>query len=201
MGSKLDANKKQKKEALLNTAFDLFTTKGIHKTSISDIVNQAGVAKGTFYLYFSDKFDIRNKLIAHEAGLIFSSAYEAMRKADVTDFEKQIIFIAEYIIDVLEHNPKLLSIISKHLSWGVFKNSISSSSEIDEESPLELFHILLKESGHTFNEPEIMIYAIIELVSGMIYNPILYSQPVPLEDIKPHINRIIIQIIQNHYAD
>ena len=83
----------------------------------------------------------------------------------------------------------------------MFKNSISSPAEADEESPLKLFHVLLEESGHTFTEPEIMIYAIIELVSGMIYNPILYSQPVPLEDIKPHINRIIIQIIQNHYAD
>ena len=57
---KIDNNKKYKKETLLNTAFDLFTTKGINKTSISDIVDNAGVAKGTFYLYFSDKYDIRN---------------------------------------------------------------------------------------------------------------------------------------------
>ena len=56
---KIDNNKKQKEDALLNTAFDLFTKQGIQKTSISDIVNQAGVAKGTFYLYFKDKYDIR----------------------------------------------------------------------------------------------------------------------------------------------
>ncbi len=35
MGDKLESNKKQKKEALLNTAFELFTSKGIQKTSIS----------------------------------------------------------------------------------------------------------------------------------------------------------------------
>ena len=46
--SKVENNKKIKKEALLNTAFDLFTSKGINDTSISDIVNKAGVAKGTF---------------------------------------------------------------------------------------------------------------------------------------------------------
>ena len=39
------------------TAFELFTTKGLTKTTISDIVDQAGVAKGTFYLYFKDKYD------------------------------------------------------------------------------------------------------------------------------------------------
>ena len=54
--SKLENNKKKKKDALLNTAFELFITKGIQNTSISNIVEKAGVAKGTFYLYFSDKY-------------------------------------------------------------------------------------------------------------------------------------------------
>ena len=61
---KIDKNKQIKRESLLETAFQLFTSKGIHKTSISDIVDNAGVAKGTFYLYFKDKYDIRNKLVA-----------------------------------------------------------------------------------------------------------------------------------------
>lgn len=45
---KLELNKKRKKSALYNTAFELFTTKGLAKTTISDIVENAGVAKGTF---------------------------------------------------------------------------------------------------------------------------------------------------------
>ena len=64
---KLDVNKKIKRDSLLDTAFQLFMTQGINKTSISDIVNQAGVAKGTFYLYFKDKYDIHNKLISHKS--------------------------------------------------------------------------------------------------------------------------------------
>ena len=38
---KVDENKKQKREALLNTAYELFTTKGTNATAISDIVRQA----------------------------------------------------------------------------------------------------------------------------------------------------------------
>ena len=63
---KVDENKKKKKEALFNTAYELFTTKGINATAISDIVEKAGVAKGTFYLYFKDKYDIKNKLIVFD---------------------------------------------------------------------------------------------------------------------------------------
>ena len=47
---KLEINKRQKKSALFQTAFDLFTNKGFAKTTISDIVNQAGLAKPDNYL-------------------------------------------------------------------------------------------------------------------------------------------------------
>ena len=72
--SKVDKNKLQKENSLLHTAFEYFTTKGFSKTSISDIVEKAGVAKGTFYLYFKDKYDIRNKLIAHKSSQLFRNA-------------------------------------------------------------------------------------------------------------------------------
>ena len=65
--SKVDDNKKQKESTLLETAFHLFTGKGFAKTTISDIVQQAGLAKGTFYLYFKDKYDLRDKLIVYKA--------------------------------------------------------------------------------------------------------------------------------------
>lgn len=67
--SKIDQKKREKKEALLLSAFELFTEKGIQNTSISEIVKRAKMAKGTFYLYFKDKFDI---LSHHDLFLIFS---------------------------------------------------------------------------------------------------------------------------------
>ena len=57
---KIELNKLQKQTSLLNTAYELFTTKGVNKTSIAEISKAAGIAKGTFYLYFKDKYDIRN---------------------------------------------------------------------------------------------------------------------------------------------
>ena len=71
--SKIDQKKREKKEALLLSAFELFTEKGIQNTSISEIVKRAKMAKGTFYLYFKDKFDIRDQLIARQASVKNSS--------------------------------------------------------------------------------------------------------------------------------
>ena len=170
MGVKTERNKQQKRDALLNTAFHLFSTKGMQKTSISDIVEEAGVAKGTFYLYFQDKSDIRNKLISHKASQLFQSAYAAMKATGITSFEEQIIYMVDFILDKLSKDTMLMTFISKHLSWGVFK------------------------------DPEIMIYLIIELVSGASYSSILYNQPAPLEELKPHIFEIVRHIIKEHYA-
>ena len=41
-------DKEEKETRLLNTAFKLFTEKGIKETSIQEIVDNASVAKGTF---------------------------------------------------------------------------------------------------------------------------------------------------------
>ena len=78
--SKVDHNKQQKRNSLLDSAFSLFIRNGFSKTSISDIVNAAGVAKGTFYLYFKDKYDIRNHLISHKASQVFLAAYTELQK-------------------------------------------------------------------------------------------------------------------------
>ena len=63
MPSKVIQNKEQKKEKLLEAAFFLFTRKDINEVSISEIAREAGIAKGTFYLYFKDKYDLRDFLI------------------------------------------------------------------------------------------------------------------------------------------
>ena len=76
-----------KKNSLMNAAFELFTERGFSNTSIADIAEKAEVAKGTFYLYFKDKYDIRNRLIAHKSSQLFMQAYDAMIKEGVEKFE------------------------------------------------------------------------------------------------------------------
>jgi AcrR family transcriptional regulator len=44
-----------KKSRLLSAAKEVLAEKGLEKATISDIVKRAGMAQGTFYLYFSSK--------------------------------------------------------------------------------------------------------------------------------------------------
>jgi len=42
-------------EKLINAAIELMSRNGYHRTTVADIVKAAGVAQGTFYLYFDSK--------------------------------------------------------------------------------------------------------------------------------------------------
>lgn len=196
---KVDANKKLKETSLLKTAFESFTTKGFSKTSITDIVSKAGVAKGTFYLYFKDKYDIRNKLVAHKSSQLFKNAVNDLgSELDKLPFEEKIIKLVDNIVNQLNNNQSLLTFISKNLSWGIFKNAITSPVSDDDINFSEVYYKMLEESPKGFRDPEIMLFMIIELVSSTCYSAILYSEPCTLEKLKPYLYDSIKLIISRH---
>lgn len=45
----------KRKQELLEIAYRLFTTRGYENTSVDDIIEKAGIAKGTYYYYFESK--------------------------------------------------------------------------------------------------------------------------------------------------
>lgn len=212
--SKVDKNKQIKRKSLLETAFKLFTSKGIHNTSVSDIVKGAGMAKGTFYLYFKDKYDIRNKLIAHKASELFRKADKALRQTAITESVEKVIFLADNIISQFEQDKTLLGFISKKLSWGVFKNVLieentflkentSTQDSIvvrEEESDVDFYDIFhsVFEDESKYENIEIMIFMIIELVGSTCYSSILHNEPVEIDQLKPYIFRTIRQIMEAH---
>ena len=200
--SKVDHNKQQKRNSLLDSAFSLFIRNGFSKTSISDIVNAAGVAKGTFYLYFKDKYDIRNHLISHKASQDFLAAYTELQKhEDIVDFEDQVLFIIDNILNQFSENHSLVMLISKHLSWGFFTNSLIETPDKDVPAVYTIYQELLAKSSHTYRDPELMMYMILELVSGVSYNTILYEQPLPLEKIKEPLYKVLRSIFRQYRVE
>ena len=198
---KVDANKQLKENSLLKTAFEFFTTKGFSKTSIADIVNKAGVAKGTFYLYFKDKYDIRNRLVAHQASLLFRNAVSALDSEPESaelGFEERFMLIIDKIVNQLNENQSLLNFISKNLSWGIFKSALIARPENGDVNFHDVYYNMLNEAPCTFNEPEVMLFMIVELVSSTCYSAILYEEPCSLEKLKPHLYDTIRIIIDRH---
>lgn len=195
---KASQNKRQKRDSLLRNAFELFTQKGIADTTISDIVERAGVAKGTFYLYFKDKYDLRDLLIRNEAEKILAKGYLAIEVAHANDpeqlksLEDLVVFFADNIISQLTEDRILLRFISKNLSWALLKHDISSletqTPGQDETLPLgDRLQRYFYESAVQYQNPEVLLYMIVEFVGSTCYSSILYSTPLPIDELKPFI--------------
>lgn len=197
MGKILE-NKLLKKESLMSKAFDLFVKNGINKTSISDIVNEAGVAKGTFYLYFKDKYDIHNKIIKHKSSEIFSKALDELKTQDISEFDDRVIFVIDSIINQLSKNKSLLKLIAKNLSWGIFKSVLIIDDNTDDINFMQVYNEMILGSDIEFEEPEIMLFMIVELVSSTCYSSILYSEPRDINELKPYLYKSVRNIIDSH---
>lgn len=199
---KVDVNKQQKESSLLKTAFEFFTTKGFSKTSISDIAGKAGVAKGTFYLYFKDKYDIRNKLIAHKSSQLFMNAMKQLGpELENVPYEEKMIRIVDNIINQLNENQSLLTFISKNLSWGVFKSALTSPASGNDVDFSRVYGLIIAEAPYKLRDPEIMVFMIIELVSSTCYSAILYNDPCTLGELKPYLYDTMKLMIAQHRLD
>lgn len=199
---KVDENKQQKLDALYYSAYDLFIEQGIEKTSISDIAKRAGIAKGTFYLYFADKYELRDHLIARTAGKLFLSAWQALEASPISTFEDRMVFIVDHILEKMKENKPMLRFISKNLSWGIFRQAILSSDDVADINIMDLFRTqLLENPSVKLRDPETMIFIIIELASSTSFSTILENDPITFEELKPYLNESIRAIIRNHKVE
>lgn len=194
--SKITENKEEKKRKILEASFSLFTEKGFKNTSIQEIVDRANVAKGTFYLYFNDKYDVQEYLITKKSEQLFEDAILFVNKKNITDFTERFIAIIDYIINQFILDESLLKFISKNLSLGVFGDKLTSF--MDKENGfivLEEFEKQIKLNNVPIKNPKLTLFMVIELTSSVVFTSISLNRPLPIEELKPYLYQNIKKIL------
>jgi AcrR family transcriptional regulator len=103
--------REEKQEKIITAALQLFEQQGYHATKVSDIVREAGVAQGTFYLYFKSKEDLFRGIVES----CLQEIIETMEKG-VPELcgETEIYRMIEGTLRVFAHNKTIFRIIYKH---------------------------------------------------------------------------------------
>lgn len=103
-----------RRRQILYSAKRVFSEKGFHNTSVSDIVDQAGIARGTFYLYFTNKRDIFDNLLDN----LLEELDKRIKPVDLTEGSPepldQIKDNIRRVLELVIKEPELIQILLHH---------------------------------------------------------------------------------------
>lgn len=103
-----------KKEAITHAAIQVFKEKGIEKTKISDIVKRAGIAQGTFYLYFPSKLSLMPVIAEAMVQKLLTIVKETVE--DHVPFQKKLEQVVDAVFLVTRDYKEILALIYSGLA-------------------------------------------------------------------------------------
>jgi AcrR family transcriptional regulator len=98
-----------KRRVILDAAVRVFARQGFHTCRVSDIADEAGVAYGLVYHYFSSKDEILDTLFVERWDVMLTAIAE-VDASDRTPREK-LHAIAGFIVESYRHDPELMKVI------------------------------------------------------------------------------------------
>ena len=192
--SSVSESKKLKKTKIFDAAFGLFSDKSVHATAIDEVVKKAGVAKGTFYLYFKDKYDLLDQIVIHKTSAVLKSALEFVRNSTRgLSFPEQMAALSDYLLDYLAVNKKFASLVNKNLSACFRAVTKLSDEEFSEE--IKKFTAQCAKRGYSRDMAMKFIYVIVNMVGSVGCDAVLDGRPYSIEEIRPIIHMSVMKML------
>lgn len=78
----------ERKNEIIDTAQNLFMTKGYSACSVAEIIDAIGIAKGTFYHYFKSKEEVLDAIVDKGTDMIVNRIYKVLHDDSLTYIDK-----------------------------------------------------------------------------------------------------------------
>jgi AcrR family transcriptional regulator len=98
-----------KRRVILDAAMRVFARQGFHTCRVSDIADEAGVAYGLVYHYFSSKDEILDTMFLERWNVMLAAIAEADRTERSP--RDKLRAIAGFIVDSYRYEPELMKVI------------------------------------------------------------------------------------------
>jgi len=98
-----------RRQQILDAAVRVFARRGFHACRVSDIADEAGVAHGLLYHYFSSKDEVLDTLFLERWKVML----DVIRAVDAEEqpVREKLYAIASFIIDSYRHDPDVMTVI------------------------------------------------------------------------------------------
>ena len=184
--------KAAKRQCLLDAAYSLFQKKGAASTTIDDIVKEAKVAKGTFYLYFHDKNSILDALVFNICHKVFRDACENIDEHREDNLADNVIHVVDHIIEYFKRDPLTLSVVCRNFGWKpVLEVELQESDDPFLEHLLLAFKNSPEMRGRSKSDVINLVYVLMEMVGSVCYAAIIEQEPDNIDNMKPVLYEVI----------
>ncbi|MGH7947741.1 MAG: TetR/AcrR family transcriptional regulator [Candidatus Binataceae bacterium] len=104
----------ERRAQVLRHAKRIFARKGYHRTNVSDIISRAGIARGTFYLYFQNKRDLFQELLEQVVSEITRRILRLKVASGEPDPVEQLRANLKRVVDYVLAERELVDILLNH---------------------------------------------------------------------------------------
>lgn len=186
-----------RREQILSAARKVLDTKGYDATTVSDIVKEAGVAQGTFYLYFESKKDAVMELGRQVMGEMMRRL-TAAQSSDAT-FEEQLRLVLRTGFQVADQNADLCRLM--HIGEESAGREIKQGMEV-EENPFMLRMVAMFrgaiERGETLMcDPQVAVRLLHRMVAGALQEAHLYGDEEDARCIAETMEELVVRAFVN----
>lgn len=101
---------------ILRCAKEVFSKKGYHNASVSDLIAQAGIARGTFYIYFENKRHIFDTLLEDLLQELRRRIQPIKLEAGSPEPLDQLKANIRRVLELVVNEPELIQILLHHAS-------------------------------------------------------------------------------------
>ena len=101
--------KDAKRTAMMQAAVQVFAEKGYHAATVRDVVNQAGVAIGTFYFYFPDKETLFVYLYEETSDFLMQTLQQAVNQQ--TELTRQVAAGVQAYVNLAVYEPAIVQLL------------------------------------------------------------------------------------------
>ena len=166
-------NKEEKKNSIALSCINLFCEKGIQQTSIEEIAKNAGVAKGTIYLYFKNKEEI----IFNIWDILTQQHQEAFDKRINSKMTEKEKILEYYNFNDFEENfdkEKILSLYQNFVSsmlidkTQLYTSYFESFFQKDYDFISSCFYEGIKKGEFLIDNVELLTNTIIMVLKGVL---------------------------------
>lgn len=189
--------KLEKRKKLLDSSYELFVEKGISNVSIAEICQKAGIAKGTFYLYFTSKEDIARALNRRISFTLMQKAYDEVNRNRKDTFADNVITMANFIIDYFHADTETLKMMRKDFIFPLTVDDFDNSTNPLMISLRQEISDYASVSGYSNHEILFRLYSLLSMIAGICHSVIIDHFPdTDIDDLKPVLFDMIRKAIQ-----